>query len=280
MRALIDGDMPANELGHMEEEYLDGEEKKRRPMAWDLVKGLATGRFISIVTNAEAGGHTCYLSHGKTFRHELATIRPYKGTRKPKPELVDRIKDLYEHSFGAQWCDGYEADDAMAMDQWSEYRQLYQLTNGDEEHIKSYSNTVICSRDKDLDTVPGWHFKWTLKKDKEKRILMGEVHPERPPYYVTLIEATRNFYKQMLMGDAVDNIAGLYNVGKKSVWLKQLDEMDNEAEMYNHVKDKYVKYFSDKWKEFLDETGKLLWLWRKPNDIWKSPAERDNSWYE
>ena len=283
MRALIDGDMPANELGGLVEEYLDeNDEKAKRPLAWEKVRALAIGRFISIITNAEAGGHTAYLSKSRNFRHDIATIQPYKGNRKPekRPYWAPRIKDLYADQFGAIYCDGYEADDGMAMDQWGEYRQLYQLTNGDEEHIKSHSNTVICSRDKDLDTVPGWHFKWTLKKDKEKRILLGEVHAESPPYYVTLIDATRNFYKQLLTGDTVDNIAGLYNVGPKSAWVKQLDEMDNEAEMYTHVKEKYVKYFANKWKDFLDETGKLLWLWRKPNDIWVSPAERDNSWYE
>jgi len=282
MRALIDADLPANELGHLTEEVLDPSgDKIKVPLPWKEVAPLAKGRFISILTGSEAGGHTAYLSRGNTFRHDLATIQPYKGNRDPanRGNWTLRIKDLYHELFGAKWCDGIEADDALAMDAWAEWADLAKQSDYNEEFIKDNATVVICSRDKDLNTIPGWHFNWTLKKEKEKRIATGEVHPERPPYYLSLIEATRNFYKQLLTGDRVDNIHGLYNVGPKSAWIKQLDEMDNEAVMYEHVKDKYEKYYASKWKEWLSETGKLLWLWRRPNDIWRSPSERDSDWY-
>jgi hypothetical protein len=275
MKALIDADMPANELGGIKDE--SGE-----LLEWDLIEPLAKGRFTSILIKSEAGGFEAYLSRGETFRHKLATILPYKGNRDPakRPPYAGRIKQYYADTFGAEFCDGYEADDGMAMEQWKDWSDLAKLCEYDEVYLKNNSNTVICSRDKDLNTVPGWHFSWTLKREAEKREALGEIHPEKPPYYVTLIEAVRNFYKQMLTGDAVDNIQGLYNVGPKSAWLKQIDAMDNEAVMYEHVKEKYQKYYGNWWYKALLETGQLLHLWRKKGDVWVPPPERDTDWYE
>jgi len=279
MKALIDADMPANELGGVKGE--DGE-----VLPWEVIAPIAKGRFVSIFIQSEAGGYEAFLSRGDTFRHELATIQPYKGNRDPakRPKWANRIKDMYHDVFNARWCDGYEADDAISMRQWNDYTALSVLGGGDEQYIKDNMNTVVCSRDKDLNTVPGWHFQWTLKREKEKAQKraqeLGEVYRDKPPYFVTLIQAIRNFYKQMLTGDPVDNIHGLYNVCPKSAWVKQLDEMDNEADMYKHVVEKYKKYYAGKWYEWLTETGKLLHLWRKPNDIWLPPPERDNDWYE
>jgi 5'-3' exonuclease len=275
MKALIDADMPANELGGITDE--DGV-----LLPWEDIQPLAKGRFVSILIKSEAGGFRAFLSKGETFRHRLASIAGYKANRDPakRPHYAPQIKQYYADTFGAEFCDGYEADDAMAMEQWADWSYLAKLSNYDEEYIKDNSSTVICSRDKDLNTVPGWHFSWTLKREAEKRAALGEVHVEKPPYYITMIEGLRNFYKQMLTGDTVDNIQGLYNIGPKSAWVKQIDEMDNEAQMYEHVKEKYFKYFGNWWRVMLIETGSLLHLWRKPNDVWVPPDSRDMDWYD
>jgi hypothetical protein len=300
MKMLLDADMPAMELGGLQdypetpttllvdsdgvEHAFDknGVELLKEPLPWETVRDLAKGRFISILTKSEAGGFEAYLSRGETFRHKLATILKYKGNRdgRERPFHSARIKQYYADTFGAQWCDGYEADDGMAMEQWGDWSYLAKLYDYNEERIKENSNTVICSRDKDLNTVPGWHFNWTLKKEAEKREMLGEVHFEKPPYYVTLMQSIRNFYTQMLMGDSVDNIKGLYNVGKKSAWIKQLDDMHDEPAMYEHVKDKYQRYYGNWWREALVETGRLLHMLRKPGDVWLPPDERDNNYYE
>lgn len=300
MKALIDADMPAMEIGMitdypekpdvlivdpdgMEHAFdKNGVELLKEQLPWNDAEALAKGRFMSILIKSEAGGFEAFLSRGQTFRHKIASILRYKGTRdyRERPPNVARIKQFYADTFGAQWCEGYEADDAMAMEQWANWLEHAKVSDFDENFIKNHCNTVICSRDKDLDTVPGWHFKWTTKKEADKKAALGEIEVEKPPYYVTLLESIRNFYKQMLIGDTSDNIKGLYNVGKKSAWVKQLDDMDNEVDMYSHVAEKYNKYFGDWWHTALMETGRLLHMWRKPHDVWLPPNERDNDYYE
>lgn len=58
---------------------------------------------------------------------------------------------------------------------------------------------VICSVDKDLDNVPGWHFNWRK--------------PERLVYYINEREADRNFLLQTLTGDATDGYPGIPGIG-------------------------------------------------------------------
>jgi 5'-3' exonuclease len=274
MLALIDADMPANELGGISDE-------NGVLLPWEDIKPLAKGRFVSILIKSEAGGFRAFLSRSHNFRYDIATILGYKANRDPakRPHYARQIKEYYHATFGAEWCEGYEADDGMAMEQWGDWLALAKLSNYDEEYIKSHAATVICSRDKDLNTVPGWHFAWTLKREAEKREALGEVHVEKPPYYITLVEAIRNFYRQLLTGDPVDNIKGLYNIGPKSAWVKQLEDMHDEPTMYEHVKDKYEKYYGNWWYKALTETAQLLHMWRKPNDKWLPPSERDNDYY-
>lgn len=275
MKALIDADLPAYELGGIKDKKTD------EVLPFEIIEPVAKGRFLSIMVQAEAGGYEAYLSRGPTFRDVLATILPYKGNRvdRERPKWTQRIKDLYSDVFSAQYCDGYEADDAMAMSQWSDYGPLSLLSGGDEDYIKTHASTVICSRDKDLDTVPGWHFKWMLKREQDKLEAMGEVDVRRPPYYLTLLEATRNFYIQLLTGDMTDNIRGLFGVGPKSACVKRMQEYGSEAEMFEEAKARYEERFGAYWRKMLTETARLLWMWRKPDDVWLCPDERDNRWY-
>ncbi len=58
-------------------------------------------------------------------------------------------------------------------------------------------NTVICSIDKDLQQIPGNHYNFVKKEHS----------------FVTPEEAIQNFYKQILTGDAADNIKGAKGIG-------------------------------------------------------------------
>jgi hypothetical protein len=280
MRLLFDADMPAHETGHLtkKETFTDGDgittettmvddEGKPVLLDWEDVEPLAKGRFMSIFIASECGGFSAFLTKGKCFRHGIASIQPYKGHREDKDRgWVDRVKDLYHETFGAKWCEGYEADDAISMAAWKEYERLAKRYKK-EETIRKHAELVQGTRDKDLDTVPGWHFKWPLGKD-----------PEQPPYWVDKTEATRNFYKMLLMGDQADHVKGLFGVGKKSALVKELDTIDDEQEMWDHVEAKYVQRFGAWARKFLDETCQLLWLWRRPHDKFVPPHERDEFW--
>lgn len=273
MKVNIDLDMVAHELGHLRKD--DGELFDVRDVA-----PIAKGRILSIVMGAQSGGWEGWLTRGKHFRHVAATMLKYKGNRDGAPrDNVDALKDMFHEDLGAVWCDDREADDAMATEQWGDLVDVGMKFGWEDDILKRVCNTVIATRDKDLDTVPGWHFKWWLKggKDRGGTLVTEERRTveKGEAYWITVIEAFRNFYKQLLMGDTSDNIKGLYGVGKKSVWLKQLDDMEDEYEMYMHVEEKYIKYYGNYGKRFLLECARLLHMQRWRKDKWMPPHERD-----
>ena len=159
MKALIDFDIFSYEFGNCTDaEY--------RPLAWPLVQARLQGRIDKIL---EATGADCYQgyltsSDKSNFRYEIASIRPYKGHRKAmKPHHYDRIRSFLEDHRGALMCYGQEADDAMSIEQYK--RNSEELWNaGDAD----FCSTVIATRDKDLDMVPGYHYNWGAGKQIEK----------------------------------------------------------------------------------------------------------------
>ena len=131
----------------------------------------------------------------------------------------------------------------------------------DEERINP--SVCIASTDKDMDMIQGWHYNW--RKDEK--------------YYVDEFDATMFFYKQLLMGDPVDNIVGIPKIGvKKSekIVTTIIDEAayDNkpiEEEVYWEVLNQYAMHY-DKPMEALLENGRLLWIRRENNDKLWEPA--------
>lgn len=288
MKVLIDADMVAHEVGHLRRETGKDEDGEPIMELFPLDEACTIGKGIlqSIVIKSQAGGWDAFLTRGRHYRHKLATILDYKGHREDAARNnVDGVKQALHEDLGAYWCDDREADDAMATEQWSDLVDVGSEFGWEDEQLRAYSSTVIATRDKDLDTVPGWHFRWWLNstlKDKEGvEITDARRATEKgDAYWVTIIEAFRNFYKQLLTGDTSDNIKGLYNVGEKSAWVKQLQDMDDEEEMYEHVEDKYRKYYGNYSDKFLRECANLLHMQRRKDDEWLPPHERDKHyWY-
>jgi hypothetical protein len=288
MRVLIDADMIAHEVGHLRKKVGTDEDGEDIMELCDLeeVKPLAKGRLLSIAINSQAGGWKSYLTRGKNFRHRIATLLPYKGHREDNPRNnVDAVKQFLHEELEAEWCDHWEADDAISQEQWADLLDVGSKHGWSDDALRSFAGTVIASRDKDLDTVPGWHYKWWLKSTKKDRDGNEITEEQRQvqkgePYWVSVREAFRNFYKQLLMGDSSDNIKGLYGVGPKSAWVTQLDEMDDEYDMYDHVEDKYRKHYGNYSDKFLKETANLLHMHRRKDDKWEPPHERDKHyWY-
>lgn len=110
----------------------------------------------------------------------------------------------------------------------------------------------VASIDKDLDQIPGWHYNF-VKKER---------------YFVTSEEATRHFYYQLLVGDTADGVKGVYGVGPKKA-KKLLDSCDSEEAMYWAVRELYGSY------EAFEMTAKVLWIWKKRNDIWTDTFDKE-----
>lgn len=194
-----------------------------------------------IVKNAGCDEYVCFLTGQGNFRDDIATIRPYKGNRtQPKPDHYDAITNyIMEHQNGEMVC-GMEADDAMGITQFADY------------HIGSEGSTVIATIDKDLDQIPGWHYNW-------KRNSL---------YSVTMDEADKFFYTQLLTGDTVDNIQGVPGLGKVGA-AKIIAACTTEEDMYWAAVCEYSKKY-DKPMEALIENARLLWILRYPGQSWES----------
>lgn len=240
MQALIDSDIVLYSVGFAAEDD---------PIEYCLhsVKQLLQ----SIIKESGADSYRLFLTGPGNFREQVAVTKPYKGNRDPlnKPVHYAAIKEYLVKYWNAEVVEGYEADDAMGVAQCGELlNHLGQIF-----YQSGLDSTIICSLDKDMNMIPGWHYNW---RKNEK-------------YFVTTTQAIRSFYKQLLTGDSTDNIQGIPKVGPKTAE-KILAECTTEEDMYWAVLCKYSTYY-DKPLEVMTEMGKLLWIWRKENDVWEPP---------
>ena len=244
MMALIDLDPIVYQYASLQ--FPDG-----RPFTTRLVEEYTLQKILKIVERAGAADWSGFLTYGPdNFRIDVATIKPYKGNRKDreKPYHYDYIRGWLSDFSNVRMVFGMEADDALSLQQYRDFEQVTR-TQGTEY------NTIICTIDKDLDMVPGWHYRW------EKSGVQ-----EIAPWFQTEIGGLRCYYKQLLTGDSVDNIHGLYGVGPKSAYLSRLDEMDTEEDMVQLVTSLYEKWYGNYAQQFLEENKKLLWMLRGDED--------------
>lgn len=208
-----------------------------------------------IVEGCKADTYTVLLTGKGNYRDEVATIRPYKGNRKAaKPEAYHEIRDyIIDHQFG--WlCDGEEADDQLG---------IRAVSSGD----------IIATIDKDLDNVPGVHYRWKTP------------HREAKMYTITADGAMRHFYTQLLTGDSTDNIPGLYQMTGKRATAKikaGLDDCDTPVQCWQYVYSVWCDAYEEVGmcldemhcvvENWLWEIGQLLWIRHYDGQTWTPPC--------
>ncbi len=164
-------------------EYIHTEQDYYQAIEWFLA---------GIFEDTQATESELWLTPKKSFRKIL--VPEYKSNRKgkEKPPMLGDVVSVMREKFGAKDADdGFEADDEVgqtALDFWKK----------DDE-----DGCVICSIDKDLDTIPGWHYRW------------GTFNRDSKMYFVTQEQAMHFYYVQVLAGDPGDGIKGIPGVGPK-----------------------------------------------------------------
>lgn len=196
-----------------------------------------------------------FISHPKNFRKEIDTEIPYKGSRPPKPEAVDTIREYFVKK-GAKMMPYLEADDHTAMNHWASWLS------------KSYK-TVLVDQDKDLDQVPGHRIVPSLTRK-------GRVTRQAEYKFITEGQANLSFYRQLLIGDGCDDIPGIEGFGAG----KAAKILPNEAcpnTLYAKVLDTYLEYYQDlcysEIVRMIFERGNLLYMKKFPNDIYLPPRQ-------
>lgn len=256
MIALIDGDVLRYEVGAIGNKQ--GPEDPR-PMSFDSVLEHLEQRIAQILYATEADDFEIYLTGSSNFRDEIAVTKPYKGNRKPEKPFHFHNLTVYMHNaYKVRVVEGMEADDLMSV------RQL-----ADED----ISKTVICTRDKDLRMIPGWHYGWECGKQPELHkhwvTYDGELWEKNGKYYGNGMSF---FHFQLLTGDTVDNIPGLYGIGPKTAFA--LLEGCPIGQQFSEVRALYHKEGMD--DEYLLEQGRLLWMTRELDEnggpvLWELP---------
>ncbi len=201
-----------------------------------LSEGIARARMDQmiedILENTEADSCMGFLTDGKgNFRNQVAKTQPYKGGRLlEKPVHYDFLRKYLEEEHAYEMCTTQEADDMIGITHMD-------ITGGDVT-----KPVIIASIDKDLLMIPGKHYHIGTREVAE----------------VSIFQAMKKFFTQVLTGDRTDNILGLRGIGPVKAE-KILESRTNFAEMVYSVKDVYQKANA---LDRLGETAELIWIRR------------------
>jgi hypothetical protein len=184
-----------------------------------------------VVDGCQASNYYLIVSGTDNFRKHLYP-ETYKAGRPPKPPLYNDLYMEVQATYGSKrfrWHDQIEADDLLGI----------MLTNGRVE------NPILCSIDKDLLGIPGWHYNWN--KDSW-------------PTYVSQEEADHNWLVQLLTGDATDGIRGMEGIGP--VKAKKLIEKYKTPDLSVPEQAKYIYEKEEIDLDRFYETLYLVSIWR------------------
>lgn len=271
--ALIDADVLRYECGSVGQK-LNKETGELDILSFDFVKevfdervrlileGTGSDECIFFLTgdkrtndiSARSGQGDIRRDYLPNFREALAKGKVYKGTRKQdKPfhwiNLTAYILSLPNIII----ANGCEADDEIAI-----------------RHRLDFSNTIICTRDKDLRMVPGHHYGWECGKQPEFGPItydsLGKINLVRSKSGNKIVGGGFKFFcSQLLTGDVVDNIGGAKGVGPVRA-CEILQDLPSERDCFSAVVSEFKRVGGDNWKELLEEQCNLLWIIRERNE--------------
>lgn len=229
MQALVDGDIVC---------YANAASAELDPVEVAYMRIDQMMHSILDTTNSDT--FRVFLSGSNNFRHEI--YPEYKANRKDlvDPRWRSACKEYLVREWAAEVTDGYEADDALGINQTAD--------------------TIICTIDKDLDMIPGMHYSWPIVRE-------GKVVREGKIYEVSEIEGIRSFYRSLLVGDRTDNIFGVDGIGPVKA-SKMIDNLETEEEMFERVAELYQGDM-----DRLLVNGKCLYIMREENKQWAFPSE-------
>lgn len=187
-----------------------------------------------------------YLNGTDNFRYNIYSDYKAQRAHKPKPQFLEDCREYLVKYWNASLVNGMETDDKLGI-----------------QATKYGLDSIICSFDKDLDQVPGFHYNW--KKDIR--------------YLVSPLEGLRTFYRQVIAGDGADNIPSFDGKVRNSipnfirVLQEPIDEMVEEDEMYLYVREVYGDVDN---LNILNTNCSCLWVLREEEQYWMEPTISEN----
>ena len=239
MKAFIDGDIVAYRCS------ASCMPTKAKPQEESLEDALSRVEFLMSRIKEETHTESCLVAIGGVGNYRNTIYPPYKANRigKKRPTHLEACKKFLQDNYNTQVTCGIEADDLLGIEQTDD--------------------TVICSIDKDLLQIPGKHYNFVKQEWKDVDELSG----------------LRSFYKQIITGDASDNVPGFDGALRTTTplfvlgLLEPLDSYLTEYEMYRYVRDVYSDAWAltEDWESKLHINAKLLFIQRKERKMWEPP---------
>lgn len=245
MQPLIDADVLLYEVGFAAETGWQGEGVP----PFDYAAELLDQRIANICAMTGATKPPLLFLTGKTnFRNDIAKRQEYKDRPSHKPFHYYNLKAYIKGKYDYRLTEGLEADDLMAIEQ-----------------TLRPNETIICSRDKDLLQVPGWHYSWELGNQPafgpELVDEWGYIHLSSDRKKIKGV-GLLFFYSQLLTGDRVDSVRGLDGCGPVRAF-EILEGSKTSTEALKRCYEAYkAKYGMSGYAEMLEQ-GRLLWMTRK-----------------
>jgi len=218
-----------------------------------LAQARANNLLVNIQNEICTQDVQLFLSGQNNFRK---LINPqYKANRKDmeRPVYLEPLREWLVVEWGAQVTDGIEADDALGIHQ----------TN----YNAAGRGSIICTLDKDLLQVPGEHYSWEIFGTSSTGNQWNRPTARRT---VSPMEGLFNFYWQLVMGDASDNVPGYDGKMRQKVpkflehHYENMQVLETEQQLCDYVLDFY-ELFNE---EFLIN-GTCLWIQREEGEDWR-----------
>ena len=173
--------------------------------------------------------YSLHISGGGNFRKDLKQgFTKYKGKRREKPANYLFLRDYILKNYECITAANYEADDTASVE--------------GTKYLKEGKLFMVATIDKDWKLIGGLFYNTQYKT----LTAIGK------------IEAIEYFHKQLITGDSVDNIPGIYGMGIKKA--EKLFKDKNLIEQFEAIIRQYKKHYPDDWQDRLNIMGKLLYL--------------------
>ena len=189
-----------------------------------------------ILSETGADNYSLFISGPTQDGFRYSIYPAYKQNRKqPKPKHYESLRTYLVEEWNSHLTAEQEADDALGI-----------------EHQKDPYNSILCSIDKDFKQLEGHHYNFVKQE----------------MFTVSKQEAVKNFYLQLLIGDVIDNIPGLWRIGPKRAG-DILKEAETEDELFEKTLEAYKKQGKTELDLYL--SGILLKIRTKPEELWNFP---------
>jgi 5'-3' exonuclease len=247
---LIDADTLLYRVGYLS---LKGEEDYRKAVVQSFQRTIqectdAYMRCFRTKPSALISFNLYFTSKGTSLRSEFDKETVYKEHRKhtPKPKFIPEMKGELSGRYFLEHAEAHigEADDALSI-----------IAKQKRAKGEDY---LICGCDKDLKQIPGYHYNYLQKVVS----------------HISMEDANRFFFHQLLTGDKADNIPGLHGIGPVKANYILGDEKDPDtlwdlvlAAYFSHYKD----LSEDEITDIIYERANKLWLRRTEGEIWVPP---------